>query len=857
MAGPLRLQIRDASGVRDLQFDTSPVLIGRDETASIRLNDPLVSRLHGRFDRAPDGWYYADNGSRNGSGINGQRLQPQQPVRLGQGMVVQAGGAVLNVLAVDAPSVQPPPRPTTPPPAAQGTIAVPPEALPHAAGPLPTPPPVAAGPRPAGSLAVQLGRALDNEIRADDPYVSSYHAEAWLQGPNVVIKDLNSRNGTFIGDQRVTEAVAPPTGVIRLGPNFAVPVAQILQRLHQGAPPSMFLQMGAQLDHLLAGQGLGRIVGKERKYILRNVDISVRRGEFLAIVGGSGAGKSTLLKVLNRYTPPEEGVLFLAKNPQGVEEIGYVPQDDIIHRELVLKDALVLSAMLRYPPGTPREVVERRADEVLTELGLSERKDVLVSALSGGQRKRASVALELMTKPRLLLLDEPTSGLDPASGSRLMRLLRALADTGIGVVLITHATADVDGCDTVAFLAPGGYLVSYGSPEQTKRYFGTNDWVQIYEQFEPEQLRRKPSEAWRREFEGTPAYADLRRSVDSGMRELAPQQAMPVIQTHPDGEVTKWQIAGLARRYFRTILGDRRNLALLFGQVPIILLLAFLIFKHGSLVSFDANSDGFIRELVPKFGSVQAALREAHGSKNGTSLLFILSASLVWLGTINSAREICKELPIWEREQHIGVKPIPYVLSKVLVLGALCAIQTLVLVAMMFVLWKVPGGGGALAGIMLVGFLTALSGEAVGLCISAAVPTSDRAVTIVPVAMIPQIMFSGGLIALSELGSAKWLSAIFGARWAFQAFGRLTKRDFYIGNPANPNPANGIRIPNSFWEQFQGSWVTGALGLVVLTVVFTGLAMWLVIRKSSVKTATTRVTAPPAGQYVGGQGVAR
>lgn len=444
---------------------------------------------------------------------------------------------------------------------------------------------------------VHGGRALDNDIVINDVFVSSYHLEVRPWGGGMLVRDLGSRSGTFVNGQRITEQVVPLTAMLQLGPNVTLPVARLMQQLTAAPQPSLFMRRPTELASLIAGVGLGRVVGKERTVILQDVDVCVRRGRFIAIVGGSGAGKSTLMQVLNGYTPPEMGVLYRARTAQGgEEEIGYVPQEDIIHRALSLREAIVLSALLRYPPGTPRELVERRAEEVLAQLGLAEHQHTLVSRLSGDQRKRASVALELMRNPPLLILDEPTTGLDPASGRRLVKLLRSLANSGEGTLLV-----------------------------------------------------------------------------------------------------------------------------------------------------------------------------------------------------------------------------------------------------MFFILWRVPGGEGAFTGILVAGFLAAFCGMAVGLAISASAPTPDRAMTLVPVAMIPQIMFGGAVIPLRDGGQGKHISVIVAARWAFEALGRLTERAQYL------DPARSLH-----YAQMSGSWLEPVAMLAGLGVAFAGLAVWLVARQAPSARTTPAFVGVPGYVYTPG-----
>ncbi len=910
--GPLEMTVRDEDGVRDVRIEDGSAEAGRDASTAIRLRDALVSRRHGRFELRVDGWHYADTGSRNGSFLNGERLEPNHDTLLRQGDTLRLGTALLvvsnaggagHVSRASLPAVTEPPIPETAaagweaaPSGAEAVVQprllrigraedndlvlgdplvsghhleawieggalhvrdlgsrngtflgeepitetiLPPEGVlrlgrdttlsaasvrarleeSSASWPIamtPGAPEPAAAAAPSGLSApsivsagatqpaaaeidvVRVGRAIDNDIVIADPLVSSYHLEAWPTDDGIAVRDLNSRNGTYVGEERIGQAVLPPSATLRLGRDTTLTVAAIMDRILTPPAPSLFFAHQLELEHLLVGEALTRVVGKEQKVILDSVDISIKRGQFVAIAGGSGTGKTTLVKVLNGYTPPDSGQVLVAPDQHGEFHIGFVPQDDVIHRELALKEGLVLSAMLRYPPGTARATVEQRADEVLSELGLSEHTTTLISRLSGGQRKRASVALELMTRPRLILLDEPTSGLDPASDRRLIRLLRALADSGYGVAVVTHNVANIAVCDTVAFLARGGHLVFSGSPDEAKEYFGTEGYEEIYEKIESEST---PQE-WRQRFEASEYHGRLREAVRSGQEELgAVVQMAAAIPPQPEGELMKWQLKGLATRYVQTLLGDRRNLYLLLGQVPIIVLLARILF-----------SNGILKPTTPDEAGNFAA--------KGLNLLFILGAMMVWLGTINAAREICKEIGIWERERHAGVRPLPYLLSKVLVLGGLCGAQTIVLALLTMMLWKVPGGAGAFLGILVIGWLTALSGVTLGLVISASVPTADRAVAFVPLAMIPQIMFGGTIIPISDIGGVgKMISSVVSARWAFEGLGRITNRAGYIPEG------------NKVYDQVTGPWIVPVLALVVLCLVFGGLAAWLVIRQ--------------------------
>ena len=778
----LRLRVREGDDERIVASgDSSTLAIGRDPTARVRLSDDNVSLQHARLERRPDGWYFQDVGSRNGSQLDGVVVRPHTPVRLKHGAVLRLGSRTdIIVEVVDERRPEPAPRPAPPTPV-----------LPQHDGRRATGAPRPRAPLTISTGIVRAGRALDNDLVFDEPHVSSYHLAAWLDGDGVGVKDLGSSNGTFVDGRRIEVATVPMDGAVRLGPSVLLPVREIAARLTGTPTGSWYSRHADAAEPMLAGRSLSRVVGG-RKKILQEVDICVHRGQFVAVVGASGAGKSTLMRILNGYDAPSAGTLRAALNDVGEQEIGYVPQDDIIHRELPLKDAIVLSAMLRYPPGTSRRTVAARAEEVLKELALSEHARTRVARLSGGQRKRASVALELMTKPRLLLLDEATSGLDPATDRKLMHLLRGLADrSGIGIVLITHATANIAVCDTVTFLAPGGYQVFWGSPDEAAAFFGTDTFDQVYDKLEAEDT---PA-AWRKRFEGSANYLRLQAGTDGALRDLEAAARRPH-KPPPSAALTlRWQLSGLTHRYLRTLFGDRRNVLFLLLQVPVLVLVAYLLFNQRNV------------------------LVDATYGEESLQLLFILSLVLIWAGAFNAAREICKERAIWERERHVGMQPVPYVLSKVAVLGALCALQAASAIFLLSLFWAAPEGGQAFGRMVVVGLLAALSGTALGLTLSASVATPDRAMALLPLFTVPQLMFGGLLVPLEEMqGPGAAIAAVMSSRWVFAAMASVTDRKEYIG------PALAL------YPQVDDFWLRSVVVLVAISLALVVVAVWQVGR---------------------------
>jgi ABC transport system ATP-binding/permease protein len=226
-----------------------------------------------------------------------------------------------------------------------------------------------------------------------------------------------------------------------------------------------------------------RDINKRKR--LDNLTFTIEPGQFVAIVGGSGAGKSTLLKSLIGIEKVSGEIYIngskLQDNPHLRQEIGYVPQDDIVHGDLTIWEALCAAAKLRLPPGTKYgEIVKKTLEQV----GLSARKSAKIRNLSGGQRKRVSIGIELLTSPKLLLLDEPTSGLDPALDKEMMQLLKQLTLQGAAVAIVTHATENINTCDRILYLGRGGKMCFYGTPAECLKFFNCDNFTAVYSQLE-------------------------------------------------------------------------------------------------------------------------------------------------------------------------------------------------------------------------------------------------------------------------------------------------------------------------------------------------------------------------------------
>ncbi len=420
-----------------LPADKDVLTLGRASDNDLVIPAPVISGHHARLERESAGYRIVDLGSTNGLLVSGRRVQ-QQSLHDGDAVSVLDQVWIQYRQSI---GLLPAERPT-PPPA-----------------------PVMRRLDPTAQPQITIGRSAENDVFLDDPRVSRRHALIERMGARFRLRDLRSDNGTFVNGQRIKDTVW-------LQPGDEIRIANVQLAFAQDGLQQLEFPFGLRLDAL----HLNKWVAKD-KNILQDLSFSILPREFVALVGVSGAGKSTLMDALNGFRPATQGTVLI----NGVDlykeydsfrsELGYVPQDDIMHRELTVGKALDYAAQLRMPADTSPAERRRRVAEVLSELGLADRKDMPIDKLSGGQRKRVSIGIELITKPGLFFLDEATSGLDPGTEAELMRLLRQLADDGRTIVLVTHATKNVMMCDKVIFLAKGGYLAFFGPPEEALTFF--------------------------------------------------------------------------------------------------------------------------------------------------------------------------------------------------------------------------------------------------------------------------------------------------------------------------------------------------------------------------------------------------
>lgn len=515
--------------------------------------------------------------------------------------------------------------------------------------------------------------------------------------------------------------------------------------------------------------------GKKLKTIADDITLNIHSNEFVAIVGGSGAGKTTLLNCISGISGFTEGDVFingesLRRNPKSLRSmIGYVPQKDIVYDDLSLERMLYYSAKLRMPGDTTEQEIRDKIEETLNIVELEAHRKTLISKLSGGQKKRASIAVELLASPKLFFLDEPSSGLDPGTEKHLVQMLKKLSMTGKTVVMVTHNVQNINLCDRVICMGNGGKLCFSGSPDEALRFFGVNSFTDIFDTLSDYAVPTADAFAHYSGAYQTGLLNGMIYSV-SQKSKRAPLKSFLV---------SLRQFGVMTVRYLEIFKNSLPRLALLFGM-PI--LLAILV-----CIAFQA--DGNLYNIFGKI--INRKIFPFLVATDTMSIIFAFSCAAFWVGIFNSVQEISKEREIYNREHFTGVKIGPYIMSKVAVLTLLCLLQTLLMCGIFFFMNNtvatingdvnsvtalpfgmgengvVFGSGGLKFEWFITSFLTVLSAMCVGLVVSSLV-SNDMAIVLCPVCLLPQILFSGVIGSLS--GLTETLSRIITCRWSCIAF---------------------------------------------------------------------------------------
>jgi ABC-type multidrug transport system ATPase subunit/pSer/pThr/pTyr-binding forkhead associated (FHA) protein len=659
---PAFLAVRSGLPAQALALTRGDTIIGRGTGADIQLTHPEVSRQHCRVTWNGESCSVEDLGSARGTAVNGTGIAT--PAVLRPGDQIALGAVVLEFGIGELPVIEP----------------VVPRALMMTVRGVPAD-------RIIVTEELTLGRDTKADVVLTDPGVSRRHAKVRPSASGgVVVADLHSTAGSFVNGHRFDEHELTVGDRLQVGPFCFQFDGQALVRVGNSSGGTI----QAREITMRAGPQL----------ILDHLSLTVPPSRFVGIIGPSGAGKSSLLHTLSGLRAPEEGQVLAdganVYSSDTAHSFGFVPQEDIVHPELTVSEALRFSARLRLPRGTPTHEIQKLIVQTMDQLGLRQRANHMVSRLSGGQRKRVSVGVELLAKPSILFLDEPSSGLDPATEFQLMELLRDLADTGCTIICTTHVMENAYLLDQLIVLV-GGVLAFQGSPQEAREYFRVSKLTSLYDR-----LADQPPKGWQEAF-----------STSAGQQ----QERTPAASARADAPAARPFAMGiLLQRQWAILRSDWRNFLILLGQ-PLVI---------AALVSWVTDD----RALV----------------------MFFAYLATLWFGCSNAAQEIVKEIAIYRRERLIGVGAHSYLASKFLFLTAITALQALLLYVAMLI--GEGGREGSVAWQLAALLGTAVAAVGIGCAISALARTVMQAVMIVPLILIPQIVFSGYTVAAHEMTAA-------------------------------------------------------------------------------------------------------
>ncbi|MDZ4269154.1 MAG: FHA domain-containing protein [Mycobacterium sp.] len=855
---------RPVSPALTVRYDGSPrtfaagndVVVGRDLRADVRIAHPLISRAHLvlRFDQGR--WIAIDNGSLNGMYVNGRRV-PAADLTDGQQLHIGNPDGPLLTFEVgrhQGSAGSPPPttsmrvagrggatRPNQPPPMGRPPAPRPqpgypsgpypgaqPPSAPQPSRPAPVQQPIsspamesvtvmgpAAAPRSGdGNLAtsmlkilrpgrpaeappgsVKIGRASDNDIVIPDVLASRHHATLIPSPAGTEIRDERSINGTFVNGARVDSALLTDGDTVTIGNvDLVFRDGTLVRRTETAADTAT----GG-----LAVHGVTWTI-EGNKTLLETISIAARPGTLTAIIGPSGAGKSTFARLVAGYTHPTTGQVSFEGHDVHAEyaslrsRIGMVPQDDVVHGQLTVRQALMYAAELRLPPDTTKADREQVVNEVLEELEMTKHLDTRVDKLSGGQRKRASVALELLTGPSLLILDEPTSGLDPALDRQVMTMLRQLADAGRVVLVVTHSLTYLDVCDQVLLLAPGGKTAFYGPPSQIGPSMGTTNWADIFSH-----------------VAGDPDAAAQRFLDQNGPPPPQPDALTPSELGNPTRTSVRRQLSTIARRQIRLVISDR-------GYFAFLMLLPFIMGVLSLSVPGDVG-----------FGVPKTAMEGGEAPNEPGQILVMLNVGAIFMGTALTIRALISERAIFRREQAVGLSTTAYLMAKVVVFTAFAIVQAAI-VTSIAIAGKGWGAGAVDSGAVIGNrslelftdiAVTCVAAAMVGLALSALARSAEQIMPLLVVAIMSQLVFSGGMIPVTDrivLDQMSWATP---ARWGFAASASTVDLIRLVPGPLTPKDRH--------WEHTSGAWLFDVAMLVAISVFYLGFVRWRIRLKAA------------------------
>lgn len=679
------------------EFGKNIITFGRSRDNDIVIDSPIVSSKHGSFIFENNELKLMDNKSKNGIFLNGLATNGYVTIKDG------------DVIKIDNPNL----------PLKQGIIML-----------------VTAGKGSnkweefdlTSKKTVTIGRSKDCDIVLERISIPLKHAKIVKESHGYEIGYYDNKTGiilnnmTLIGQMPLTEKDVIHIDDIKLIYSNQKLIYQVRD-------------YGVRLDAVDIVKTV-RVKFKKRD-ISQHVNFSAAPGEFIAFVGGSGAGKSTFMKCISGVTKPTSGQVFINGNDlYGNYDvlkklIGYVPQENIIFMDLTLIDMLKYAANLRMPDDSSKSEKMKRIDDVLEVVEMLDKKDVMIRNLSGGQQKRACIAVELLSDPKLFFLDEPTSGLDPGTERSLMKTLRKMANSGKTIILVTHNTLNLHLCDKVVFFGYGGKLCFDGKPNDALKFFGVNDFVDIYNYVTYE------ADKWSQEFKNSNYIVHEEKNQNETNNSFN--------QKNKSRSFIK-QFLTLTIRKLKTLFNNKPQMILLFGQAPLIALLCSFVITKDIFYSYEETK----------------------------SVLFALSTASVWIGLLNAIQEVCKEKVILFKEYMSDLRVSSYISSKVVYFIILALIQALLLIGVFVLMVDVPTSGLKFSWFIecaSVIFLTILSASTMGLFVSCLSKDSSVALTMPAILLIPQLLFSGILFPID--GMIEKLSNFILCRWSIEALGTI------------------------------------------------------------------------------------
>ncbi len=830
------------------QAQPGQLLIGRDPArASLVIAHPSVSSQHATA--MLDRMMVVDHGSTSGTYVGPTRIQPNTPTPIDPNGIIAFGpvpvqvGLLMRLAQAARGGSQPSPQPQ---PAAQPQMQPGTQMVPQQPS-MPGPAPVAAQAAPSHAAPVQagaagapgrknktvlgqfdftstskpiktIGRTPDNDIVINHVQVSSRHALLHNVGGRLFIEDRGSANGTYVHGHRIAPGQKIPVQSgekIYIGPmplQIEVSASGAAEVFQEQDPADKW--QGKPLYEIEAWslnlQVPDRDNPAEMKILLDDVSFKALPGDMIALMGPSGAGKTTLLLTLNGYLPPTSGMVRInGEDLYNIYDtlrgsIGYVPQDDLVHPELTVFEAVRYSAKFRLPPDYSEEEIDARVEQTIKDLGLEGVKNLQIGRpekkiLSGGQRKRVNIALELVTDPVILFLDEPTSGLAADDTTALITLLHDLTKaTGKTIIMTIHQPAkDEFEKFTHCFIMGYGGVPTFFGPTKPDayRFFGVmkeragkpNDIDNPRDMFEMIAARERPifeamrardpnaqrgqarriaAVEWRKEFfnDQNPIFRRMysgRRSVGDGQG----TRGIPATRAQTSG-----QLRLLLSRYFKVKVRDVAGTAIMLLQAPIIGILLAVVFG-GQKRAVPAWCLGALQSLSAKSDKIGGGdvLKGLEATSDHTGAIFFLVVAAVWFGTSNAAREIVSERAIYLRERMVNLGLVNYVLSKYILLAGFCVIQCTVLLAIVFFVLGFQGGPAAFCIQLAALVATSLSAVALGLLLSTVVASSEAAMALTPIALIPQVVLGGLMVPATTVPHLRWLMYAIPARWGFES----------------------------------------------------------------------------------------